>query len=941
MKKILFFGIFISLLTACSQIPRVENSKKEILDFLSTILEEIKEKEKSVDASCWSSTRHIEEFAASRQMSEEAQILKIKALKVLLYKIWIQSSRVDKKMVKESDIDFNIPIEKSLLIKNSERVSEGLRVVFDVGLEYLVRGQVHIKVLDQSGVKKMVDVANYLNEEMITYFRELPSKEISVAQIKGAYLFLEKKYGLSKVDANKSMGSPGFISEEIRSVGMKFSLTNAKNKILALRTWNNTLEGRVDRLNKVFEFKKKIGDKELLELKYFLYDLFLDINFNLNNHVGLAEVHNFINQYYYLLRSSNGDIRVDLKNPVNRSLKVHNYQMDALRDFAFHWELVADLYTENFLEKDKAMTKEWIDIDQSDFVVGIPYGLTAHGAELLSEVVAEIMTILLYSYQESEDTKFSNFLKKGLEFKKIGKNVPEVVADSSIFEKYLEPFLEYKDVPLQFNCSINEDELNLEHKNIGQGISLADFNKDGLPDLFVAGIYCNKYYKNMGDFKFKEEEILPKEVHSYRDVKQGIWFDYNHDGNLDLLLIRSENDSQVYIQKNNKLELAAKLPTVKGAHSGVLVDYDKDGDLDLFVLNYQGNEPRPSLDGSNGVANSFFIFDKGKFVEKDVGLSSVSGWSLVGNFIDYNKDGFFDLYVSNDFGYDEFYENDGNGRFLDKTKMVGLDDRGSCMNAEVVDFDNDGQEELYTSQVDTFSKKVNFLTPSDKDIIPLNDSILKTSFYISANKFYKVKNNTFVDYRYKWVEDINQGWSWSVRLVDIDNDGDLDLYGANGWIDGAVVDKEPDYLMINEDGRLYKAPLSLQGPLNIPSSSRSVAVADIDGDGDLDFVVTQYKSPMRFYKNNIKAKSFLSILLKGKSPNTLAVGSKVEVIRSSGEKILKIVRVNKGYLAQDPYSQWFGVGTDVKVDIRVTWPNGKSQMISGVKTNQHLEIVEE
>jgi len=531
----------------------------------------------------------------------------------------------------------------------------------------------------------------------------------------------------------------------------------------------------------------------------------------------------------------------------------------------------------------------------------------------------------------------------------------------------------------------------------GGGVALGDINNDGLIDIyFTSNQAQNKLYLNKGDFTF--EDITEKAgVAGTKAWSTGVSMaDVNGDGWLDIYVcnsgdVKGDNKENELFINNGDLSFSERAKEYGVADRGftthaAFIDYDKDNDLDLYILNnsYQAigsfnlrKNERPKRDSLGG--DKLLRNDQGHFtdVSEAAGIyGSVIGFGLGVTVGDINKDGWSDIYISNDFfERDYLYLNNGNGTFretlTDEMKSIS----GASMGADLADINNDTYPDIFVTEM-----------------LPANNARIKTvtTFenwdryqYNLSNGYYHQftrnmlqlnnGNNTFSEIgRLCGVEATD--WSWGALMFDMDNDGLKDIFVANGIYQDLT---NQDYLqyvsneevvrsIISENNVDYKKLVELipstpvpnfafhnEGNLSFknsahewglgkPGFSNGSAYGDIDNDGDLDLVINNVNSKASIIRNEtnvLKSEHrFLKFVLEGLGGNTSAWGTSITI--NHNDQLFYIEQMpNRGFeSSMDPRPN-VGLGKIDTVDqIVVRWPDGKETRLTQVPTNQILKL---
>lgn len=435
--------------------------------------------------------------------------------------------------------------------------------------------------------------------------------------------------------------------------------------------------------------------------------------------------------------------------------------------------------------------------------------------------------------------------------------------------------------------------------------------------------------------------------------------DYNNDG-FDDVIFPSSFGERIMIFKNNNgmfTEVSFNLGILDAEESKnvLCVDYDNDGDRDFFITNLSGQNKLYRNNGTTyeDVSNSCGI------------LMNDSIHSTAAMMFDFNKDGLLDLYagVYSGFGnnihyYNRFYKNIGNGSFLDITDQAGCGNFGNKILAiSTIDYNNDGWEDIYIANDrrvgnnmlknngnGTFSDvSIQTGTNLTMDAMGLSvgdyDNDNDFDIYISngeeGNAFLKNNGNgTFTDVAADLGMSVNK-ICWGNNFMDYDNDGDLDLFitasGGNPYRENVLFKN-------NNNGTFTRVIGS--GIDNNYYSSYGNAIGDIDNNGYLDMAVMNDNEPCLLWKSSGGSNKWIKIKLQGTYSNREAVGSLIYVYRGN-TSFVRRVHCGQSYCSQNSFVQTIGVGTTNVIDsIAVKFPSGIRNSLTNVNTNQTITIVE-
>ena len=524
----------------------------------------------------------------------------------------------------------------------------------------------------------------------------------------------------------------------------------------------------------------------------------------------------------------------------------------------------------------------------------------------------------------------------------------------------------YHHHPRQFNnpyASIMQG-----YARLGAAVAVADYDGDGYEDIFVTDSCAsckNHLYHNNGNFTFTDvaEQAGVADGNDDENASTAaLWFDFNNDGRLDLLVVRFGH-SILYENLGNgrfrDITKSAGLDRYMNAIKAIAFDYDNDGYPDLFFGSYfqpvnifHPESPRffpESFETANngGGVTVFHNNRDGTFTEVTarVGIHT-TGWTLDLGHGDADNDGFEDLYVANDFGTDRFYHNNGDGTFTDRTaSAIGFDTKKG-MNVDWGDFNNDGLLDIYVTNIyDDYMKEC-------------------------AMMWQNIGDGTFADVSAE-TGTCDTGWGWGAKFVDYDNDGWLDLYVMNGWVSAGPENYVPDIFamvvqpnvdltdarnwppignkslsgyqkkrLFHNIGGEFKEEASRHG-LDSTKDGRGIAIADFDNDGRLDLFVTNADEEPNLYRNVLPAGAhWVTFILRGTKSNHFAIGAQVR-LSAGGKTYLRYVNGGNGFAAQSTMRVHFGLGSLTKIDsVEVRWPSGLRQSFSGPDVDHIYAIVE-
>jgi hypothetical protein len=441
------------------------------------------------------------------------------------------------------------------------------------------------------------------------------------------------------------------------------------------------------------------------------------------------------------------------------------------------------------------------------------------------------------------------------------------------------------------------EELGIGLSTYGMGVAVGDYDGDGWDDLYLTGLNRNHLFRNEGG-RFRDVSTEAG-VAGGEDTwsSSAAFFDYDRDGDLDLFVV-----NYVKWSRDIDLEIDFRLTGLGRAYGAPLNFVGTDNHL----YRNEGNGRFTDLSATSGIQVKDPV--SGHPVGKGLGVVPV----------DYDRDGWLDLVIVNDTVRNFLYRNKGDGSFEEVAVFEGIayDRNGKATSAMGVD-------------------AAYFRDDQELGILVGNFANEMASLFVTADG-----RPPFVD------EAVLEGLgsasriplTFGVLFLDYDLDGRLDLLLANGHLEHEIQKvqqsqtyAQPPSLFWNcgEDCRGRFVPVADAGDMAEPLVGRGIAYADIDGDGDLDLLITQNgRRPALLRNDQQTGHHWLRVLLVGQAPNTGAIGARLE-LTAGGLTRYREVMPTRGYMSQVELPVTFGLGTAERVErLRIVWPDGSEQELS-------------
>ncbi|HEY2121095.1 MAG TPA: CRTAC1 family protein [Candidatus Acidoferrum sp.] len=438
----------------------------------------------------------------------------------------------------------------------------------------------------------------------------------------------------------------------------------------------------------------------------------------------------------------------------------------------------------------------------------------------------------------------------------------------------------------------------LDEEMYGMGVAVGDYNNDGFPDIFITCVGQSRLFRNTGKGTFvdvtKSSGLSGKEGLS----TSAIWFDYDRDGFLDLLVCN-------YVHWSADRDVFCSLD---GKNKSYCTPEAYRGDT-CWLYHNRGNGTFEDVTATSG------IFDSSS---KSLGVAM----------LDYDQDGWPDVLVANDTQPNKLYHNSRTGKFKDIALEAGLafSTEGKAragMGVDVADFENSGKPGIIITNFDNEMIGLYRSTPKGFDDVAMQTGLGAAS------------RNTL---------------GFGCVFFDANLDGLLDIAVANGHIDetvrnirGNVGYAQPAQLFINQGGGKFNDEAAeVGGGFDLPKVGRGLAVGDIDRDGDLDVLLMTNNGPAYLYRNDqLAGNKSIRFHLSGTKSNRDAIGAKVQ-IHYDGQIASRMVRSGSSYLSQSELPLTFGLGKRDHIErVVIEWPSGGREEHPNLAAGRAFQVTEQ
>ncbi|MBW2421856.1 MAG: CRTAC1 family protein [Deltaproteobacteria bacterium] len=522
-------------------------------------------------------------------------------------------------------------------------------------------------------------------------------------------------------------------------------------------------------------------------------------------------------------------------------------------------------------------------------------------------------------------------------------------------------------------------------------VLLYDLNEDGLPDVIM--VRAARILWNRGGGRFQRALLIK---HPYQLTETGVIADMNGDSYPDLMSTRARGDLLLYLgDAEGRFPDEPRLTPhfdepLRGPSSLTVGDVDGDGDLDLWLAQYKppyrgGQMPSPYYDANDGYP-SYLLLNDGEgnfsFATAAAGLEAKRfRRTYASSFVDLDDDNDLDLLVISDFSGIDLHHNDGHGHFTDANHTLRADRHLFGMSASFADYDLDGRLDFFVAgMASTTARRLEAMGLGRAERPDMQEMRMRMAF---GNRLYLARDDGWQEPHFS-AQVARTGWTWGTTAFDFDNDGDPDLFAANGHISGRstkdfcasfwchdIYDgaSEPNeslgLLMVKRMKVLETGAESWDGHqknqllMNLAGGgfvnvafllgvahafdSRSALSGDLDLDGRMDLVVVEDHGlkgqRLHIYRNRLETGNhWIGVRLLEEGNGISPVGASVRVHTAEQTHVGRIV-TGETVLGQHPTTLHFGLGSSTRVEsLEVRWPNGMTRIVHDPKIDRYHRI---
>ncbi|HEX8708162.1 MAG TPA: CRTAC1 family protein, partial [Pyrinomonadaceae bacterium] len=515
--------------------------------------------------------------------------------------------------------------------------------------------------------------------------------------------------------------------------------------------------------------------------------------------------------------------------------------------------------------------------------------------------------------------------------------------------------------------------------SMGAAVSVADFDRDGWQDIYVTNSgegSRNSLYRNQADGTFRDvaAEMGVADVNQTgTGVSTGaVWGDYDNDGFEDLFVYKWGRPELFHNEAGRGFARAterAGLPPWVNANTGIWFDYDRDGRLDLFLGGYYPETvdlwhltttrmmPESFEYAQNGGRKYLFHnLGDGRFEEQSAQLGINSRrWALAASAADLRETGYPDLFIANDYGVAELFNNQGGKRFDEVGEKTGVGFAPkSGMNVAFGDILNQGKLAIYVTNI----SEEGVLLQGNNLWVPREGTAGDALRYDNLAREMGVELG---------------GWSFGAQFGDLNNDGTLDLYLTNGYVsadkgtsywydfskiaggNSAIISDAKNWpamqgrslsgfqqkrVWLNDGAGRFTEVAQMVGATDT-FDGRSVAQADLWNRGVLDVLVANQRGPLLVYKNTVAPENkWIEFELEGTASNRSAIGARVTVFWDGRQQVQE-VSGGSGFCAQNQRRLHFGLGKNARLErVVIRWPSGKIETLNAPEPGKINKVKE-